>query len=109
MTRCFSSQVGIHDYDDLLDDLSFTAYARRLAKCEELLARIEALEPTLVEHTDVLNVNVLRDELQVFIDGYPFKKLVLELNNNKYKLATIRKNKFKRNCLNLKLLTYFKV
>ena len=67
-------QVGFNDYNSRLDDLSMAAYDQRLAAVEDFLTRVDELEPTLTEHVDTTNILVLRDELETYRDGFPFKK-----------------------------------
>lgn len=74
------TQVGIHDYDDLLDDMSLDAYESRYNKSQEFLSRAEALEPSLSLQSDLINLRVLKDDLLTYIDGYPFQGLVLEIS-----------------------------
>ncbi|CAL4067421.1 unnamed protein product, partial [Meganyctiphanes norvegica] len=69
----FASFVGIHEYDHLLDVMSMEAFLTRYYKCQNFLTLAEKLEPHLVNHIDVLNVKIFKDELQTYIDGYQFK------------------------------------
>ena len=64
--------MGIHTHDALLDDLSLPAFEGRLNKSQEFLGRVHAALPGLEDHQDILNMNVLQDELDTFIDGYAF-------------------------------------
>ncbi|XP_018012931.1 uncharacterized protein LOC108670003 [Hyalella azteca] len=68
----FATFVGFNGYNANLDDLSLTAYENRLKKSQEFLDEILVLEPTLVETSDVVNLLILKDEVETFIAGYPF-------------------------------------
>lgn len=70
----YSLQVGFHDYNHRLDNLTMAAYDHRLSKSYEFLGRADFLAPSLTEHEDILNIRVLQDELNTYIEGYPFKK-----------------------------------
>ncbi|KAK4315043.1 hypothetical protein Pmani_013714 [Petrolisthes manimaculis] len=76
----FATFVGIHDYDDLLDDMSLPAYQSRYNKSQEFLVEAEALEPNLSLHSDLTNLRVLKDELLTYIEGYPFQGFLVPLN-----------------------------
>ncbi|CAL4152690.1 unnamed protein product, partial [Meganyctiphanes norvegica] len=76
----FASFVGIHDYDDRLDELSLGAWQDRLNKCEQLLGQATELLPSLTDRYDLLNVNILINELQTYIEGYPLMGFTLPLN-----------------------------
>ncbi|XP_063599447.1 uncharacterized protein LOC134775775 [Penaeus indicus] len=78
----FASFVGIHDYDDQLDSMTLEEYANRLAKSHEFLDRVHsalAVNMTL-PHADEVNLKILQDELQTFIDGYPYMGFLLPLS-----------------------------
>ncbi|KAF2365377.1 Protein of unknown function DUF885 [Trinorchestia longiramus] len=77
----FATFVGFHEYNDRLDDLSMEAFDNRLNKSFEFLGRVDDIEPALTEHEDIVNIRVLRDELETFIDGYPYKNFYMPLNN----------------------------
>ncbi|KAF2366453.1 Protein of unknown function DUF885, partial [Trinorchestia longiramus] len=76
----FATFVGFNDYNSYLDNLSLAAYENRLLVSQEFLDRIIILEPTLVDRLDVVNVKILRDEVETFINGYAFKNFVQPLS-----------------------------
>lgn len=69
----FASFVGIHEYDHLLDDMTMEVFLGRYHKCQNFLTLAQKMEPQLVNHIDILNVKIFKDELQTYIDGYRFK------------------------------------
>lgn len=75
----FASEVGIHDYDDQLDDLSLEAYQNRFDQCQVFLERAKALELSLTLHDDVINIKVLKAELQTYVDGFSFQGFLLPI------------------------------
>ncbi|XP_037803115.1 uncharacterized protein LOC119597599 [Penaeus monodon] len=78
----FASFVGIHDFDDQLDSMTLAEYENRLAKSHEFLDRtnsILAVNMTL-PHADEVNLKILKDELQTYIDGYPYMGFLLPLS-----------------------------
>ncbi|MCL4120289.1 UNVERIFIED_CONTAM: hypothetical protein GTU68_051869 [Idotea baltica] len=76
----FATFVGIHNYDSLLDDMSEEAYEDRLVKCQEFLSRAVALEPSLTDEADIINIKVLEYELNTYIGSYQFKGFYLPMN-----------------------------
>ncbi|XP_076033292.1 uncharacterized protein LOC143020657 [Oratosquilla oratoria] len=75
-------QVGFHDNDDRLDDLSLDAFENRYKKCLEFFKRAEDIEPKLTDHADKINLRVFKAEMQTFIEGYPFKGYLFPINFN---------------------------
>lgn len=76
----YASFVGIHDYDDRLDDVSLGAWIIRNSKCEQLMFLANLIEPSLTDRYDLLNINILKNELQTYMDGYPLMAFTLPLN-----------------------------
>nr|XP_045589455.1 uncharacterized protein LOC123751404 [Procambarus clarkii] len=75
----FASLVGVHDYDDQLDDMSLAAYQNRYDQCQVFLDQAEALEANLTLNEDLVNIRALKDELVTYIDGYPFQGFLVPL------------------------------
>lgn len=78
----FASFVGIHDYDDQLDSMTLAEYEHRLAKSHEFLDRVTsilAVNMTL-SHADEVNLRILKEEVQTYIDGYPYMGFLLPLS-----------------------------
>ncbi|XP_071518934.1 uncharacterized protein [Panulirus ornatus] len=69
----FASLVGIHDYDDRLDDLSLAAHQSRYDQCQVFLEEAEALEANLTQQVDRVNIRALMNELLTYIEGFPFQ------------------------------------
>ena len=63
-------KAGVHDYDDLLDDMSPEAYENRFNKSKEFYERSVNLMPTLSEPADIINIEVLQYELLTYIENY---------------------------------------
>ncbi|XP_076033289.1 uncharacterized protein LOC143020654 isoform X2 [Oratosquilla oratoria] len=78
----FASLVGLHDYDDRLDDLSLAAHQQRHDKCKEFLKRAQVLEVGLSKHVDLINLRAFKEELTIFNEGFPFKGYLLPININ---------------------------
>lgn len=66
-------QVGIHDYDHLLDDMSLEAYQHRFDQSQTFMEQATALEGDLTDHTDLVNLKILKRELETYMTGFPFK------------------------------------
>ncbi|XP_047490586.1 uncharacterized protein LOC125040119 [Penaeus chinensis] len=78
----FASFVGIHDYDDQLDSMTLLEYESRLVESHVFLDRVNfilAINLTLT-HADEVNLKILKDELQTFIEGYPYAGYLLPLS-----------------------------
>ncbi|XP_068227535.1 uncharacterized protein [Palaemon carinicauda] len=75
----FATAVGIHDYDDQLDDLSLEAYQRRYEQCEAFLARARDLEPKLTLQQDLTNMKAFKAEIQAFVDGFQFQGFLIPI------------------------------
>ncbi|KAG7175292.1 hypothetical protein Hamer_G001345 [Homarus americanus] len=69
----FASFVGIHDYDDQLDDMSLEAYQGRYDQCQVFLDQAEALESNITDHDDLINIRALKNELTTYMDGFPYQ------------------------------------
>ncbi|KAB7497566.1 hypothetical protein Anas_03158 [Armadillidium nasatum] len=76
----YATFVGIHDYDADLDDMSEAAYEARYTKCQQFLAQANELEPTLTDDADIVNIEVLKYELETYIDFYHLKGIYLTIN-----------------------------
>ncbi|KAB7497565.1 hypothetical protein Anas_03160 [Armadillidium nasatum] len=76
----YATSIGIHDYDDYLDDMSEAAYAARLNRCQQFLAQANELEPTLTDDADIANIEVLKYELETYINFYYLKGFYLPMN-----------------------------
>ncbi|KAG7166119.1 hypothetical protein Hamer_G010921, partial [Homarus americanus] len=69
----FASFVGIHDYDDQLDDMSLEAYQSRYDQCQVFFHQAEALEAIVTDHDDQVNIRALKNELITYMDGFPYQ------------------------------------
>ncbi|RXG56629.1 PHD finger-like domain-containing protein 5A [Armadillidium vulgare] len=76
----YATFVGIHDYDADLDDMSEAAYEARYTKCQQFLAQANELEPTLTDDADIVNIEVLKYELETYINFYHLKGIYLTIN-----------------------------
>ncbi|XP_042210524.1 uncharacterized protein LOC121858279 isoform X2 [Homarus americanus] len=75
----FASFVGIHDYDDQLDDMSLEAYQGRYDQCQVFLDQAEALESNITDHDDLINIRALKNELTTYMDGFPYQGFLVPL------------------------------
>ncbi|XP_042863033.1 uncharacterized protein LOC122247652 [Penaeus japonicus] len=78
----FATFVGIHDYDDQLDSMTLAEYEVRLEKSHEFLKRADSIlgiNMTL-PHAEEVNLRILKNELQTYIDGYPYMGFLLPLS-----------------------------
>lgn len=66
-------EVGIHIYDEEMDDMSEMAYQSRLEKCKSFHAQAKALLKNLTKEEDIINIDVLMYELQTYIESYHLK------------------------------------
>ncbi|XP_076033286.1 uncharacterized protein LOC143020652 isoform X2 [Oratosquilla oratoria] len=76
----YTTYIGIHDYDDCLDDMSLSAYQGRYDKCLEFLSKAEAVEPNLRSDEDKINLLAFKENLKTYIEGFAFKGYLLPLN-----------------------------
>lgn len=78
----FASFVGIHDYDDQLDSMTLAEYEHRLAKSHEFLDRVTSILDVnmTLSHADEVNLRILKEEVQTYIDGYPYMGFLLPLS-----------------------------
>ena len=73
--KCVDSfwlQVGVHDHDHCLDDMSLEAYHKRRDRCQEFLERSKTVENELTHHIDSVNLRILQADLMTFVEGFPF-------------------------------------
>jgi len=77
----YATFVGMNEYNDLLDDISQEAYQYRYDNATTFFGRAEGLESDLILEEDIINIRVFKDELQTFIDGFPFKMYLNPINN----------------------------
>ncbi|XP_042226815.1 uncharacterized protein LOC121869522 isoform X2 [Homarus americanus] len=76
----FASFVGIHDYDDQLDDMSLEAYQSRYDQCQVFFHQAEALEAIVTDHDDQVNIRALKNELITYMDGFPYQGFLVPLS-----------------------------
>lgn len=77
----FATQIGVHTFDNGLDDHSLEAYARRQEDCREFLEKLKAVSLLELSKADVLNVKLLRNEIETFLDGSKFKGFLFPMIN----------------------------
>jgi len=58
-----ATPTGVHDYDAQLDDLSAAAYARHLAREARVLARVRALDGSLLSPEATIDRTILEDQI----------------------------------------------
>lgn len=75
----FASAVGIRDYDDQLDDLSFEAHQRRYDQCKAFLARARDLEPRQTLQQDLANLKTFEAEIRAYVDGFRFQGFLMPI------------------------------
>jgi uncharacterized protein (DUF885 family) len=68
-----ASSLGDRRYDDRWPDVSPAGYARRAAHARELLARIQAIDPSPLSPEDRLSLDIFRRQVEVEVEGEPYR------------------------------------
>jgi prolyl oligopeptidase len=76
----FASHLGDKRYNDRWPDVSLAAIERRHEHAVELLAKLDAIEPTQLPSADRLNYVLFRKEIAEGIEQYPFRWHLVPLN-----------------------------
>ena len=77
----FASQLGIHDYDDRLGDISLAAEDRRAAQSAAYLKRLEAIPDSGLSPADRINKAILKRTLSENIEANRFGQRVMLFSN----------------------------
>ena len=76
----FATSIGIHDFDDRLDDLSLEAFKRREETAKELLNLLKESRTTKDNDSWALNCTLLELEINQYLRGLKFKSYLFPLN-----------------------------
>ena len=76
----FATAIGVHDYDDRLDDLSLEAFERRCSKAGEFLTKIVEADSTNLNDEQRLSINLLRAEIEQYLSGMKLKPYLFPVN-----------------------------
>ncbi|KAL8609309.1 hypothetical protein ACOMHN_060037 [Nucella lapillus] len=71
---------GLHHLDNLLDDVSEEAYIKRENMVKEFLKKAEAIDGTQCSKQSKMSLQLLRDQLQEYLDGANFKAYLFPIN-----------------------------
>jgi uncharacterized protein (DUF885 family) len=77
----FASQLGIHDYDDQLGDISLAAEDRRAAAATAYLKRLDAIPDGGLSPADQVNKAILKRTLSESIEANKFGQRVMLFSN----------------------------
>ena len=79
----FASQLGVHDYDDRLGDISLAAEDRRAAQAGQYLARLETIPDVGLSAVDRINKSILMRDLRESVEANRFgQRMMLFTNRN---------------------------
>ena len=59
-----------------MDDLTEEAYNRRLQEGKEYLQEAKDLRQTITEHADLLNIDIMIDGIETYLDGFDYNMYV---------------------------------
>ena len=76
----FATSIGIHDFDDDLDDLSLEAFERREEAAKEMLHLVKESKSTKDSESLALNYTLLETEISQYLRGLAFKSFLFPLN-----------------------------
>ena len=77
----FASQLGIHDYDDRLADISLAAEDRRAAQSAAYLKRLDAIPDSGLSPADRINKAILKRTLSENVEANHFGQRVMLFSN----------------------------
>lgn len=75
-----ATAVGVHDYDDRLEDASLAAYARRDGETARFLAELDAIDRVALSAADRVDSDIFRRQLAERRDAFRFGDHLLPLN-----------------------------
>ncbi|XP_020618011.1 uncharacterized protein LOC110055923 isoform X1 [Orbicella faveolata] len=76
-----ATQIGVHTYDNSLDDHSLGAYAKRQDDCRDFIKKLKAVTKSELSKIDALNVKLLQREIEMYLDGSKHKSYLFPLIN----------------------------
>ena len=77
----FASQLGIHDYDDRLGDISLAAEDRRAAQSAAYLKRLDSIPDSGLSPADRINKAILKRTLSESVEANRFGQRVMLFSN----------------------------
>ena len=78
----FASQLGIHDYDDKLPDISLAAEDRRIAATATYLRRLDAIPDAGLSPSDRINKAILKRGLAESVEASRFGQRMMLFSNS---------------------------
>jgi len=76
----FATSVGVHDYDDRLDDASAENEARRAKTVEGFLAELRAIPKDGLSNEDRIDAEIFERQLEEFVGAVRFKEYEIPLS-----------------------------
>ena len=76
----FATSVGVHEYDDRLEDASLAASARRDAETRAFLVELDAVDRAALSPADQVDYDIFRRQLEERVEGHRFGDDLLTLN-----------------------------
>ena len=77
----FASQIGMHDYDDKLEDISLSAEDRRAASATAFLTRLGAIPAAGLSPADRINQAILKRSLAETVEANGFGQRMMLFSN----------------------------
>lgn len=72
---------GVYQFTDLLDDISEETYIKRENTVREFLKKAEVIDANECSKQQKLSLFLLKDQLQEYLNGTPFKSYFFPINN----------------------------
>ena len=76
----FATAIGIHTFDEYLDNLSASAFERRVEEVTCLLGELVKEKTKCVDKQLLMNYNLLQSEIEQYQEGMKFKSFLFPLN-----------------------------
>ena len=80
----FATSIGVHDYDNRLDEMNLNSYLRRKNEAEIYLKEatdiLERASKENAEKSTLLNLNLLKTDLEQFINGATYQPYLWPIN-----------------------------
>ena len=76
----FATAIGIHDFDEHLDNMSLAACKRREKEASNILDKLNKEKQACVDEKLVLNYELLQKEIEQYLRGMKFKSYLFPFN-----------------------------
>jgi len=80
----FATAIGIHDYDDRLDEMSLSSYLRRIDEAKIYLQEVKSIQELSktenLSKGSSLNLELLEADLEQYLHGSTFKPYLMPIN-----------------------------